>query len=226
MPILRRRLLPCPKRAFVPLRQLTLRLEAQPAPGDLDRHRAHVAVARVAHSLLAIRLPALEGRRREPGQRADLLAIAELSPAEELHPVQPRAVDADPPQLVQLEHLLEHRIRRRAQQLTPLGLEALDQRVEEVNSLPLPREASLQPSRERRPVPLPQRRQLRRDIPLQIQRQTVVCQEPLHAIGHARAISLRARELPVQVAPILLLERRDPHDAECLLVAAREVTQQ
>src|SRR5207249_4344963 len=91
---------------FVPLRQCALRLEAKPAPGDLDRHRAHVAIAGVTHPLLAFGLPALEGRWCEPRQATDLLAIAKLAPAEELHPVQPRAVDPDSAQRVHLSHLL------------------------------------------------------------------------------------------------------------------------
>src|SRR5262245_20566730 len=69
-----------PEATLVPPRQCTLWLKSQPAPGDLDRHRAHMAVARFAHPLLALRFAALEGRRRETRKSADLLSIAKLAP--------------------------------------------------------------------------------------------------------------------------------------------------
>src|SRR5262249_11336049 len=123
--------------------------------------RSYVAIAGLAHSLFTLRLPALEGRRRKPGQRAYFLAVAKLAPAEELHRVQPGAVRADPAQRVQLPHLLQHRIRNPAQLLAALRRQAIDQPVVEQRPPPLPREARLQTFWQCRSIPLPQGGELR-----------------------------------------------------------------
>src|SRR5215468_7198608 len=84
-----------PEPSLIPAGERTPRLEAQPAPCDLDRHAANQAIAVTSDPLLAALVPALVRRRRESRERAQLLAIAEAPPAEELHHVQPRAVRAD-----------------------------------------------------------------------------------------------------------------------------------
>jgi hypothetical protein len=53
------------------------------------------------------------GKAREP---ADLPTIAELPPREELHDVEPRAVDPNAAQLIELSHPGDRRVIRHAQQ--------------------------------------------------------------------------------------------------------------
>ena len=92
---------------LVPLAEGAVGLKAQPAPGDLDRHGPHQGVAGLADTLFMILAAALKGRGRQPGQRADLAAVMEVAPAEELHDVEPGGVLADalePQQLAHLDH--------------------------------------------------------------------------------------------------------------------------
>src|SRR5262245_40864306 len=106
---------------LVPLRQGTLRLETQPGPGELDRHPAHPPVARLVDAELAAQLPALVGGRCEPRQGADLLAVTEVAPGEELHRVEPGAVQADPAQLHQLPNLRRRSIPGLPDELPPFA---------------------------------------------------------------------------------------------------------
>lgn len=87
-----------PKPALIPLRQRAVGLIAEPPPRDVDGERPDLAVAGFRHALLAMPIAALIRRRGEAGQCAHLTTILKLSPAEELHDVEPRALHADPAQ--------------------------------------------------------------------------------------------------------------------------------
>ena len=84
-----------PEALLEPARQRTRRLEAQPAPRQLDRHRPNPRVARLADPLVAPHRPALVRRRRQSGQRANLASVPKPAPCEELHHQAARAVRPD-----------------------------------------------------------------------------------------------------------------------------------
>ena len=83
----------------VPPRQRALWLMDQPAPRNLDRHRANPLIAGLADSLFMIEEPASVGRPDHARDPADFAAIAELPPREELRHEEPRGLVADPAQL-------------------------------------------------------------------------------------------------------------------------------
>ena len=112
MPIRRSRLPPCAKPPLVPAAQRALRLKAQPAPGNLDRHRPHPPVARLADPLFVIQAAAAIRAARQSHDRPHLPPILDPPPAEYLPHVKPGTVHADAFQPQQLTHLLHRRIVR------------------------------------------------------------------------------------------------------------------
>ena len=65
----------------------------------------------------------------EPREPADLPPIPEATPREEFHHVQPRAIDADADELVELSDLSNRGIIRHAQQRPPLVLQGANARA-------------------------------------------------------------------------------------------------
>ncbi len=62
--------------------QLASGLLPQPDPGQVDGDATEVSVAGAADAALATRVPALEGRRGQAHEAADLAAVLEASPGE------------------------------------------------------------------------------------------------------------------------------------------------
>src|SRR5213593_1195954 len=112
---------PVPEAGMVPARQGALRLPAQPRPRDLDRHRPDESVPGLRDPLLALQVAALIRRGREPGEAAHFAPVGKLPPAEELHHVQPRALQADRPQGEELTDLPDREIGARVQELRSRG---------------------------------------------------------------------------------------------------------
>ncbi len=96
---------------LLPKAEIALGLEPKPPPRNLDRHPSDMAIARMADPLLLMLIPALKGSRSQARQCPNLFRIPKLPPAKELHHVQPRAIDPDSPQRVQLKHVVDHRDR-------------------------------------------------------------------------------------------------------------------
>src|SRR6516165_2454186 len=86
-----------PKPALIPLREGTVRLEATPGPGDLNRHRPDMPIARFGDPQFTARLPTLRGCRGQASQRAHLLGRLEVPPGKKFHDIQPGAIHANPP---------------------------------------------------------------------------------------------------------------------------------
>src|SRR5439155_24023862 len=82
------------KPGLVPAREGTVRLVAQPAPGEVDRERADVAIAGARDPLLVLDITTLVVRGHQPRERTDLAAIVE-GPPEKLHHVEPRRLGPD-----------------------------------------------------------------------------------------------------------------------------------
>src|SRR5262249_40935986 len=104
---------PMPKALLIPLGQRALRLKTQPAPGNLDGHRADVRVAGFGEALLVSGVATRIGGGRQAAQGADFLPIAKRPPAEELHHKQPGTIDPNPFEHQQVLYFLRHRILRR-----------------------------------------------------------------------------------------------------------------
>src|SRR5207247_6112067 len=117
---------PVPEAGLAPARQGTLGLPAQPRPRDLDRHRPHEPVPGLRNPLFALQVATLIRRGCEPGEAADFAPVGKLPPAEELHHVEPGALQADRPQGEQLPDLPDRRIGARVQALPTLALEGPD----------------------------------------------------------------------------------------------------
>src|SRR5262245_40584085 len=67
--------------AFVePATEPTLRLKAEPAPGNLDRQRANLFIAGLTDALFARTAAAVVGRRGQPGPCPYLSTIAKVAP--------------------------------------------------------------------------------------------------------------------------------------------------
>src|SRR5215471_20512373 len=96
------------KALLIPLGQRALRLKTQPAPGNLDGHRADVGVAGFGDALLVSGVATRIGGGRQAAQGADFLPIAKRPPAEELHHKQPGTIDPNPfdPSLKTIVHAL------------------------------------------------------------------------------------------------------------------------
>ena len=92
---------------LIPLAQPAPWLMPQPGPCHLDGDRADVPTSRFADPLFPPPVAALVRRGGEPGRRADLLAVPEPSPPEELVHVDPRAARPDRPQAEQLPDLVD-----------------------------------------------------------------------------------------------------------------------
>src|SRR5580765_6777400 len=76
---------------FIPLAERAAGLPAQPVPGQFDQQPTHVLISRLADALLAATLARIERRRRQSHDGADLPAIREATPAEQLIGQQPGA---------------------------------------------------------------------------------------------------------------------------------------
>src|SRR5438094_2141530 len=63
------------KARLVPACKGTVRLVTQPAPGQIDRERADVAIGDARDPLLMLDVAVLAGRGHQPGERAELAAI-------------------------------------------------------------------------------------------------------------------------------------------------------
>src|SRR5262245_49826922 len=83
----------------VPPRQRAPGLMDQPAPCNLDRHRADPLIAGLADALFMSEEPASVGRPHHARDPTNFAAIAELPPREELRHEEPRGLVADPAQL-------------------------------------------------------------------------------------------------------------------------------
>ena len=88
---------------------------------------------------------ALIGRGREPGERGELLAAADVSPGEELEREEPGGLEAD---ALEAHELTDHRDRRVGAVLELVELQALDETdplLDTVAVLPLPEQPFVQP---------------------------------------------------------------------------------
>src|SRR6266540_1526327 len=112
-------------------------------------------------------------RVRESGEASHLPPIAELAPGEDLHDVQPRAVDADAQELVELAHLGNGWIIGGLEQHPALFLERLNARCIMNDRLPLALEAHTEERRQWRSIPQPRRHQMRRQLLNPHQRDTL-----------------------------------------------------
>src|SRR5262249_32222782 len=137
-------------------RQRTLLLVDQPAPGNLDRPRPDPFVAGRADPLFMIETPTPVRRPDQAGQAADVAAIAELPPGEELGHEQPRGLVTDATQRYESADQRHRRIALLPQLEPARALERRDLRGEERDFLPLPDHALPERRRDRVPVPLPQ----------------------------------------------------------------------
>src|SRR5205814_1113932 len=79
---------------------------AQPQPRQLDHRLAHTRVAGLADALLALALPTRVRRGREARQRAELAAVVDLAPGEDLGAQEPATLHAHRGQLHELFGLL------------------------------------------------------------------------------------------------------------------------
>src|SRR6266481_4044988 len=147
---------PVRKPAVIPLRQRTLSLIGEPAPGDLDRHRADASIPSFADALLVIQGATLIRRAHQPGTPTDLPAIAEPAPGKEFHHVQPRRIVTDAAQLEEPSDQRDRFIAALADHRSALSFEGVDLRRHELHLLPLPGEADPQRLGYRLPIPLGQ----------------------------------------------------------------------
>jgi hypothetical protein len=81
---------------------MTLRLPPKPGPGNLNRYRPNVTIARLADASLPRLIATLMGCRNKTCQRPNLLTVAKRSPTKKLHHLQLGAINADPPKIKQL----------------------------------------------------------------------------------------------------------------------------
>src|SRR5918998_1841706 len=111
-----------PTEAFTkPHAQSTLRLKAQPTPGQLRRHPANMTVARLGDVLLPGTVTTLIGRWGETSETSYFTTIVERAPAKKFHHEQPRSVDPDPFEQHQLAYLLHACIARSLKSGTTFG---------------------------------------------------------------------------------------------------------
>src|SRR5262249_50064614 len=75
---------PVPEPLLEPLTQGAVRLIAQPSPGNLNEHPAHVAIAGLADALFVAGPVAGVGGGRETDQGAGFPAVAQLPPSKDL----------------------------------------------------------------------------------------------------------------------------------------------
>jgi hypothetical protein len=104
---------PMPTALLIPLRQRAVGLTAQPAPGQLDGHRAAGRVAGFGDALLVSGGATRLGRGRQAAQGADCLPIAQRPPTAALHHTQPGTLDPNPFAQQQWLHCWRHGILRR-----------------------------------------------------------------------------------------------------------------
>src|SRR6266508_108269 len=118
-------------------------------------------------------------RVRESGEATHLTPIAELSPGEELHDVQPRAVDADAQELVELAHLGNRWIIGGLEQRPALLLEHSDPGRVAEHSLPFALEPHAEERGQRRAVPETRRHEMGGQLLDARERHTLARQETL-----------------------------------------------
>src|SRR5215471_6592284 len=104
-----------------PYTQSAVRLKAQPTPGQLWRHPAHVPVTRLSDALFAGTLPALVWRRRATRSAPHFPTILARAPAKKFHHHQPRPIDPHPFELHHLASLVDPRVGRGLQRGTTRG---------------------------------------------------------------------------------------------------------
>ena len=169
-----------PELLLVPARELTLRLKAQPRPRRVDRESADPPVAGLRNPLFMLQVATLIGRPREPRESADLAASPKLAPREELHDIEPCAIDADATELIQLPHASDRRIISDAQQRAPLVLEGADSRRVGLDRVPFAREPSAQQRRQRRAIPSPRRAQMTWELAQLRERNALTSEEAMN----------------------------------------------
>jgi hypothetical protein len=76
---------PSPKPRLIPLRPCALGLKPHPAPRNLHSHRPHVAIASLRDPEFPGSLATLVRRRREAGERPDLLGRLSVAPGKAFH---------------------------------------------------------------------------------------------------------------------------------------------
>jgi hypothetical protein len=182
-----------PKALLIPRGQRALRLQAQPAPGHLDGHRADVRVAGFGEALLVGGVATRIGGGRQAAQGADFLPMAKRPLAAELHHQQPGTIDPNPFEHQQWLHVLRHGILSRLEPRAAFGLSlghALRQRHPLLPRLP---ETVVEARRERGAVPQAEVLQLLREVPAGGHHQAVRREQPFEAVDDPRPIPLRGR---------------------------------
>src|SRR5919109_967876 len=170
---------PLAEALLIPAREGTRRLIPQPRPGDLDRHRADVPVPRLGDPLLVRQIPALVRRGREPRQRAHFAPVVEGAPAEELHHIEPRALEPDRAQGQEPSDLRHGRIGASAQELAACRPERTQLLAQARELGPLPLQPGAERRGERRAIPGPQPWELRREAAQRRERDALAGEEPL-----------------------------------------------
>src|SRR6185437_948415 len=139
----------------------------------------------------------------EAREAADLAAVPELTPGEELHHIEPRAIDAHAPELMELTDLGDRRIIGGLEQLPPLLLECPDARRIRDDGFPFPLEARAEERRHWRAIPESGRGEMRRQLPDLHQGHSLTGQEPFDPIGVAAAVAPGEEQLAVDLAAVL-----------------------
>jgi hypothetical protein len=73
---------------------------------------------------------------------------------------------------------------------------------------------------------LPHPPELRCQIPVKVERLSMVGEQPLHPVAHPRAVLLRQLELAVQVTPVFILQRGHTNHAPYRLRTSRQMARQ
>lgn len=189
-----------------------MRLPSEPAPCELDRQCAQVAIAGLADALLLRALATRAAGAAKPRGGAHLAAIPELAPREELGRVDPRPHLADRARRQQAPHHRQCGIRWiiGPEQRAPRREEVADDTPHRREARPLAREPGSGRGWERRVVPgrerARRRARAREPAPGHGQCDAVQREERLDAVDHTRALVREEPELAMQLPAILGLD--------------------
>jgi len=87
------------KATLVPTTEFAVGLVAQPTPGDLNRHSADMSVPDFANPQFMVFFTALVRHGGQSSQSPNFTPVAEGTPREELHHIQPGSIDANASQV-------------------------------------------------------------------------------------------------------------------------------
>jgi hypothetical protein len=188
-----------------------------------------VGIADVRDALIMRALAALIRGRHQAHQGVQLPPVLDLPPPKEFGGQRPGADRADPAEGGQSVDIPAQRGLRIRRERRALGVQFLERAVQELELRPDALQPGFQPGGDRRPIPPTRRLELRREIRLDRQRESLRGHKPFQGIDQPIPILLCGLPRPMELPCILFVHARHAHDPPALSIAllmAREPIQE